>query len=214
MCYYRATSRALIYCSSIFISYNIAVPNLFPLLTTPNLTLSSFDPLTDTSAVFAYASDPEVARFTSWMPHHSPADSAAWIDSIKRSDSVEPGRRHHCWAIRMRDGNGAAVGAVEFTQEPTDVARVDFVLARPQWGRGLMTEAVTAVLEWAFRSLPELISVRSGGLAANIGSARVMQKCGLVLESRETLEFAKFGGAKCEVLNHRISRDAWLLRHS
>ncbi len=65
-----------------------------------------------------------------------------------------------------------------------------------------MTEAVTAVLEWAFRSLPELTSVRSGGLAANLGSMRVMQKCGLVLESRETLEFAKFGGAKCEVLNH------------
>jgi ribosomal-protein-alanine N-acetyltransferase len=207
-------SGALIYCSSIFVFYNIAVPHSFPVLTTPNLTLSSFDPLTDAPAVFAYASDPEVARFTSWMPHQSPADSAAWIDRIKRSDSVEPGRRHHCWALRMRDGNGAAVGAVELIQDPADVARVDFVLARLQWGRGLMTEAVTAVVEWAFRSLPELTLVRSGGLAANLGSMRVMQKCGLVLESRETLEFAKFGGAKCEVVNHRISRDAWLLRHS
>ena len=207
-------SWVLIYRSSIFVFYNIAVPHLFPVLTTPNLTLSSFDPLTDTSEVFAYASDPEVARFTSWMPHRSLADSAAWIDRIKRNDSVEPGRRHHCWAIRMRDGNGAAVGAVELMQEPADVARVDFVLARPHWGRGLMTEAVSAVLEWAFRSLPELTLVRSGGLAANVGSMRVMQKCALVLESREILEFAKFGGTKCEVLNHRISRDAWLLRHS
>lgn len=190
------------------------MPNSFPLFTSLRLTLSSFNQLTDTSAVFAYASDPEVARFTSWMPHQSPADSAAWIDGIKRSDSLEPGRRHHCWAIRMRGGDGTAVGAVEFMQGPAGIARVDFVLARPQWGKGLMTEAVTAVLEWAFRELPELTLVRSGGLAANLGSIRVMQKCGLVLEGRETLTFAKFGSVECEVLHHQISRDAWNRRHS
>jgi len=184
------------------------------LLTTLRLTLSSFNHLTDTSAVFAYASDPEVARFTSWMPHNSPAESAAWIDGIKGSDSVESGRRHHCWAIRMRGSDGTAVGAVEFVQGPADVARIDYALARPQWGKGLMTEAVTAVLEWAFRELPELTSVRSGGLAANVGSIRVMQKCGLVLEGSETLVFAKFGGAKREVLHHQVSRDTWVLRHS
>ena len=190
------------------------MPNSFPLLTTLRLTLSSFNHLTDTSSVFAYASDPEVARFTSWTPHQSPADSAAWIDGIKRSDSVEAGRRHHCWAIRMRGGDGTAIGAVEFIQGPASVARVDFVLARLHWGKGLMTEAVTAVLEWAFRELPELTLVRSGGLAANFGSMRVMQKCGLVLEGREMLSFAKFGGDKCEVLHHQISRHAWVRRPS
>jgi len=184
--------------------------HLPPLLTTPRLTLSSFDRLTDISAVFAYASDPEVARFTSWMPHHSPMDSEAWIDGIQQRESAEPGRRHHCWAIRRRDGDGAAVGAIELTQGPFDEARVDFVLARPQWGKGLMTEAVTTVLEWAFRSLPELTVIRSGGLAENLGSIRVMQKCGLVPESRKTLAFAKFGGAEREVLDYQLSRDAWM----
>lgn len=99
-------------------------------------------------------------------------------------------------------------------QGPAGVARVDFVLARPQWGKGLMTEAITAVLEWAFRALPELTLVRSGGLAANLGSIRVMQKCGLVLEGSETLAFAKFGSVEREVLHHQISRDAWIRRHS
>jgi len=80
-------------------------------------------------------------------------------------------------------------------------------------GKRLMTEAVTAVVDWAFRALPELTSVQSGGLAANLGSIRVMQKCGLALEGRETLAFAKFGGVKCEVLHHQVSRNAWVLRH-
>lgn len=190
------------------------MPHPVPLLTTPRLTLSSFNQFADTSAVFAYASDPEVARFTSWMPHKSPADSAAWIDRVKRSDSVEAGRTHHCWAIRMRGSEGAAIGAIEFVQGPAEVARVDYVLARPQWGKGLMTEAVTAVVDWAFRALPELTSVKSGGLAANLGSIRLMQKCGLVLEGRETLSIAKLGGVECEVLHHQLSRDAWALRHS
>jgi len=190
------------------------MPYSVPLLTTLRLTLSSFNQFADTSAVFAYSRDPEVARFTSWMPHKSPADSSAWIDRVKNSDSTGPGQRHHCWAIRMRDGDGAAIGAVEFVQGPADVAKVDYVLARPQWGKGLMTEAVTAVLDWAFRTLPELTSIRSGGLAANLGSIRVMQKCGLVLDGRETLVFAKFGAVECEVLHHQLSRDAWVLRHS
>jgi RimJ/RimL family protein N-acetyltransferase len=87
----------------------------FPSLSTQRIVLSSFSTLTDTSAVFAYGSDPEVARFTSWMPHKSPADSAAWIEQINDTDSAESGRRHHCWAIRIR-GDGTAVGAIEFAQ--------------------------------------------------------------------------------------------------
>jgi hypothetical protein len=74
----------------------------FPLLTTQRTVLTSFSTFTDASAVFAYGCDPEVARFTSWMPHNSPADSAAWIEQIKDSDSADFGRRHHCWAIRIR----------------------------------------------------------------------------------------------------------------
>jgi RimJ/RimL family protein N-acetyltransferase len=158
--------------------------------------------------VFACASDPEVARFTSCMPHNSPTDSTAWIERIKASDSLEASQRHHCWAIRLRGGDGTEVGAIEFVQGPVDMARVDFVLARPQWGKGLMTEALTVVIEWAFRTLPELCSIRSGGLAANIGSIRVMQKCGLSLEKDEYLAFPKFGGTH-EVLHYRIARDAW-----
>src|SRR5580704_3684824 len=61
-------------------------------------------------------------------------------------------------------GDGMAVGALEFAQGPSDVARVDFVLARPLWGKGLMTEAVAEVIGWAFHALPELSSILSGGL--------------------------------------------------
>jgi len=110
-------------------------------------------------------------------------------------------------------GDGMAVGALEFAQGPSDVARVDFVLARPLWGKGLMTEAVAEVIGWAFHALPELSSILSGGLVAIIGSIRVMQKCGLTLQTNEYLAFAKFGGTIHEVLHYRIEREAWARLH-
>jgi len=65
-----------------------------------------------------------------------------------------------------------------------------------------MTEVVTAA------------SILSGGLAANIGSIRVMQKCGLTLKAKEYLAFAKFGGNTHEVLHYRIAPEAWERLHS
>jgi hypothetical protein len=61
--------------------------------------------------------------------------------------------------------------------------------------------------------LPELSSILSGGLVAIIGSIRVMQKCGLTLQTNEYLAFAKFGGTIHEVLHYRIEREAWARLH-
>jgi ribosomal-protein-alanine N-acetyltransferase len=186
----------------------------FPELTTPRLTLSAFDSSADVSSVFAYASDPEVARFTSWMPHVNLADSAAWLDRVAKSESLETGRWRHCWAIRLRDRDPQAVGAIALAQGAAETAEVDYVLARPHWGSGLMTEAAAAVIHWAFSAAAGLTSLRSGGLAANTRSIRVMQKCGMVLERKELVEFAKFEGRTLEVLYYQITRDAWSVSRS
>jgi ribosomal-protein-alanine N-acetyltransferase len=181
----------------------------FPILVTARVELSPFDPSKDACAVFAYASDHEVARFTSWMPHKSLADSAAWIESILRSDSSKPGQRHHCWAIRARSDDPIAVGAVELAQDSVNTARVDFVLARHLWRKGLMTEAVTAVMDWGFHTLHDVDVIRTGALAVNLGSIGVMKKCGFILESTKWHVFPKFGNAENEVMNYVISRQDW-----
>jgi len=56
-----------------------------------------------------------------------------------------------------------------------------YVLARPYWKRGLMTEAVRTVIDAAFRYTP-LNRIEAQCLVAHRASARVMEKSGMSFE--------------------------------
>ena len=53
------------------------------------------------------------------------------------------------------------------------------MLAEPQWNRGLMSEAVRAVLAWALEQWPDVQRIVSRAVAENAASLRVMARCGL-----------------------------------
>lgn len=55
------------------------------------------------------------------------------------------------------------------------------MLARPCWGRGIMSEAVTALLEWVFRE-PSVFRVGALCDIDNQRSARLLEKAGLQRE--------------------------------
>jgi ribosomal-protein-alanine N-acetyltransferase len=105
-------------------------------------------------------------------------------------------------------GGSAVVGAVEFYQGPAEVGHVDYVLGRAYWGRGVMTEAVSAVIAWAFGAMAEVGEVRGCALSENVGSVRVMQKCGMVLEGTRRAPVPKFGEER-EESTYVLTRARW-----
>ncbi len=50
------------------------------------------------------------------------------------------------------------------------------------WGKGYTTEALKKVIEYAF-TIDNVYRITTGCLAENIGSERVMQKCGMIKEA-------------------------------
>lgn len=56
-----------------------------------------------------------------------------------------------------------------------------YVLARDWWGRGLMTEAARAVVEWGLAD-PAIFRVWAVTDIDNLGSARVLEKIGMERE--------------------------------
>jgi RimJ/RimL family protein N-acetyltransferase len=56
-----------------------------------------------------------------------------------------------------------------------------YVLARPWWGHGLISEALTAVAEWAMAQ-PDIRRLGAVCDVENLASARVMEKAGLERE--------------------------------
>jgi RimJ/RimL family protein N-acetyltransferase len=60
-------------------------------------------------------------------------------------------------------------------------SELGYVLARPWWGRGLMTEAARAVVEWGLAD-PATFRVWAVTDVDNLASARVLEKVGMQRE--------------------------------
>jgi [ribosomal protein S5]-alanine N-acetyltransferase len=150
----------------------------FPTLETERLILRKMI-LNDAEAVFAYASNSEVSRYTLWETHRSIEDSRAFLEfaTQKYENGGEPD-----WGIVYR-GNGCLVGACGLVNWEAEHARaeVGFVLSREYWGRGLMSEAVRAILRFGFERM-NLNRIEARCIAQNAASARVMEKAGMVYE--------------------------------
>jgi [ribosomal protein S5]-alanine N-acetyltransferase len=135
--------------------------------------------LNDAEAVFAYASNSEVSRYTLWETHRSIEDSRAFLEfaTQKYENGGEPD-----WGIVYR-GNGCLVGACGLVNWEAEHARaeVGFVLSREYWGRGLMSEAVRTILRFGFERM-NLNRIEARCIAENAASARVMEKAGMVYE--------------------------------
>jgi ribosomal-protein-alanine N-acetyltransferase len=82
--------------------------------------------------------------------------------------------------------DGAAVGGIGFVLHP-DVERVSaeigYWLAEPFWRRGITTEALGAVTQYAIAT-HHLTRVYAVPFAWNTASCRVLEKAGYVLEGR------------------------------
>jgi RimJ/RimL family protein N-acetyltransferase len=84
------------------------------------------------------------------------------------------------------DVGGEAVGGIGFTVL-TDVERVSaeigYWLGEPFWGRGIVTEALVAVTQYAMDSC-RLTRIYALPFASNTASCRVLEKAGYTLEAR------------------------------
>lgn len=149
-----------------------------PEITTPRLLLRRMS-LRDAKDLYAYSQDPEVARHVLWSAHRSIWDTKAYIRYVLQQYRLgEPSS----WCIVDRETLRAVgtIGFMSFSAENSTV-EVGYSLARSHWNRGLMTEALEAVLREVFTVL-KLHRVEAQHFTANPSSGRVMEKCGMTHE--------------------------------
>lgn len=121
-------------------------------LHSPRLRLRAPQP-GDENAVFAgWAADAVALRYLAWRPHERVADTRALLD-WEQSRWFK--RTAWTWLlVERRPPAAPPIGQVQLVAQrfdgPAHHLRLGFVLARAHWGRGLMREAVQAVLAEAF----------------------------------------------------------------
>ena len=131
----------------------------------------------DAAPAFAsYTSDPEVPRYMIWRPHQSPAETEEFL---RRCEEGWEARTAFSWSLWLKsDASFAGMLSARIRGHAVDIG---YVLARRLWRRGLMGEAVSGLIEWAF-SQPEIFRVWATCDVDNVASARLLESVGMQLE--------------------------------
>lgn len=146
---------------------------------TERLMLRRFKP-SDSEYMFKnWASDSEVSKFLSWNPHRDLNETEQiidnWINDYVKNDSYN-------WVIELKE-IGEIIGqiCVVHLNEKYYSCEIGYNVGRLFWGKGIMTEALKAVISYMFSEIGmNRIEARHNTL--NPASGRVMQKSGMVNE--------------------------------
>jgi len=156
----------------------------FPILVTQRLVLRETR-LSDAADVFGIASDPEVQRWDGG-PVEDMDTVRAWIREAQADADAGRGYR---WAI-TEEPHDSAIGDVTLTNwsKAHYRAEIGYALARDYWRRHIDSEAVWAVVRFAFEELG-LHRVEAFPTGDNIASVRLLESLGFVREgtAREVL---------------------------
>lgn len=101
----------------------------------------------DADAVHALFSDAEAMRYWSREPMTGPHEAAQLIDEIAalRADDTL-----YQWALRLDDGRLVGTVTLHAFSLVNRRCEIGYMLSRPLWGRGLMHEALDALIGHVF----------------------------------------------------------------
>ncbi|MCR5491163.1 MAG: GNAT family N-acetyltransferase [Bacilli bacterium] len=135
----------------------------------------------DTPFVFAnWANDPEVTRFLTWHPHKSIEDTKAIMANWLRQELEAPSHR---FVITLK-GRDEPIGMIDLSGLNDGVPEIGYTLSRKHWGKGIMTEACGAYIGYLFDQGFDVIKICAN--EKNVGSNRVIAKCGFVFDCKKT----------------------------
>jgi [ribosomal protein S5]-alanine N-acetyltransferase len=152
----------------------------FPVLQTDRLILRMAQP-SDAEALFNLYADPEVTRYYNSEPFTDIDQARSVIERRDERFQHEFGIR---WAICFRDED-VLIGSAGLQpwHHAWHFAELGYDLAREHWGKGIMVEALTAILKHGYGAM-RLNRVEAEVMPANRQSLRVLHKLGF---SREGL---------------------------
>lgn len=178
-----------------------------PTLQTKRLILAPYSE-GDLEDILSYASHPEVSKFVPWESHKTIEDSRKFLDFIKQSTRLASGKLFYIFAIRLKE-SGRVVGSIDFKNVNPCCGQIDYALGFDYWNKGIMSEAATAIRDWAFSCSSELVRLQAFCVADNVGSSRVMEKIGMKKEGVRKKSFM-LKGTPVDLIDYAILRDELL----
>jgi len=165
--------------------------------------------LSDAAAIQRHFNNWNVIKnLASVVPWPYPDDGAETFVRLQLK-KIAAGEDIYQWVLVLRSGDGQAIGNIDFRPRADHrKGNRGFWLAEPYWNRGLMTEAITSVNDFAFHTLG-LESFHVCNAVSNAASRRVKQKTGAEFVGHVELPHHD-GQSRSE--KWKVTRESWLRR--
>ena len=123
-----------------------------------------------------WTSNPNVAKYVTWQTHENIETTKAYLNFVL-SKYEKPDT--YIWGIE-RKSDGVLMGVIDVVGYKDGCPVLGYCSGESFWGNGYMTEACKAVVEELFADGYKTILI--GAIKENIGSNRVIEKCGFMFE--------------------------------
>ncbi len=174
-----------------------------PVLETPRLRLRQVRE-GDDARLLAIFGDPEAMRYWSSEPFDGMAAATAYRRGIERGFRD---RTLFQWGVAARDDDRLIGTVTIHGWDPTHRrAELGYMLDRHEWGRGLASEAVGAVLGFAFGPM-ELHRVEADVDPENEASMRLLERLGFAREGYLRERWFTYGEWRDSVLFGLLASD-------
>lgn len=159
----------------------------------------------DLPALLSVNGDDAVTKFLPYETWHSMADAQAWF---QRMSVMEAEGSALQFVIAAKD-TGGVIGTCLLFRFETGSARAElgYVLGRAHWGAGYMSEAIGALIGFAFGAM-SLRRLEAEIDPRNVASSRLMQRLGFVKEGLLRQRWIAKGEAK-DVEIHGLLSSEW-----
>lgn len=151
----------------------------FPVLRTGRLVLRRIES-GDAEDILFFRSDPVTMQYLDRDPIRTLGEASFFIrmiiDSLERNEGIT-------WGISLTD-DPRLIGTIGFWRLMKEHyrAEIGYLLHPDFWGRGLVSEAITAVMNYGF-DVMKLHSVEANVNPGNKASVRVLERAGFVQEA-------------------------------
>jgi [ribosomal protein S5]-alanine N-acetyltransferase len=178
----------------------------FPHMETAHLLLRALQP-EDGPAIFRIFSDPRVTRYYDLDTFTSHKQALELIDRFRLRFASRIGLR---WGIAQRANPDVLLGTCGFNAwfQSSQRAIVGYDLVRSHWRRGIISEALTAILHFGFEQM-SLNRVEALTFVDNVPSQRLLEKLEFqregVLREYEYLQGRFIDMAMYSLLHHEFA---------
>lgn len=134
----------------------------------------------DADAMYCnWAKDPEVTKFLSW-PCYQSVDTAHSI--LEEWTQLYQKANWYQWAIELKE-LGQPIGSISVvnSDERVDMVEIGYCIGKMWWGKGIMPEALQAVIDYLFDEVG-VLRIEAGHDPNNPASGAVIRKCGMKYE--------------------------------